>query len=42
MVNDRIAIDTNLYLAEYNLETDESLWPWEELNVSSGVYVDRT
>lgn len=37
-----IAIDTNVYLSEYEINTDDSLWPWEEVNKASGVYVDRT
>ena len=42
MINDEIAIDTNIYISEYEIQTDESLWPWEEKNVTKGLFIDRT
>ena len=40
MINQQYAIDTNLFIREYEVETDESLWPWTNISTEKGLFLD--
>lgn len=42
MINGQFSVDTNLYISQYEIETDESLWPISDIQITKGIYIDRS
>lgn len=40
-LNEQLAIDTNFYISQYEINTDESLLPYEDINSTTGIFIDR-
>jgi len=41
MFSPTLATSTNIYLGEYIMETDESIFPWVDTNVDEGFVINR-
>lgn len=41
MASSKLAINMNLYLSEYEMSTDQTLWPWNDIKVEKGIIVDK-
>ena len=41
MFSPAMATSTNVYLGEYEMDTDESLFPWVDKNVETGFIINR-
>lgn len=42
MVSEHHSFDVNMFVGEYEINTDEGLWPWKEENITKGYFIETT